>query len=163
MDFFSSCKPLFGSTYTLKFPQYVCLFLDLFSLKSIVSCMQHKFNKIFVPFHHILRFFFRPNERFFLRFLGFLMLKLMYIFCQKSSFNKIPIFETDFSKRGRTVKISHRRFMNNCTMMISWSRRCSSCKSSTPTFFFYVKPQKVVEHAQSIVPTEYLILKNTKI
>ena len=52
--------------------------------------------------------------------------------------------------------------MNNCTMMISWSRRCSSCKSSTPTFFFYVKPQKVVEHAQSIVPTEYLILKNTK-
>ena len=35
---------------------------------------------------------------FFLLFLGFLKLKLMYIFCQKSSFNKIPLFEIDFSK-----------------------------------------------------------------
>ena len=61
--------------------------------------MQHKFNKIFVPFYHILRFFFQAKWKiFFLLFLGFLKLKLMYIFCQKSSFNKIPLFEIDFSK-----------------------------------------------------------------
>lgn len=35
---------------------------------------------------------------FFLLFLDFVKLKLMYIFCQKSSFNKILLFEIEFSK-----------------------------------------------------------------